>query len=282
MSPSSRSNAELRASVPPLSNTTQAAMPSHARAVGACRPVASSHPTAVCAAMIGHSAGRKMQEIGHERATVPYRGELSHRRQVKRFGRDAKTVQRQVRVDHLDRRRQRCDQGRQAAGRNDPWSVRAAGHSAQHPPDHPVDRVGGAEEHAAANVVVGGPADGARRRQQIGRRELGGAADQLVGRGAQARHDRAADEAPVGRDAIECGGRAKPDDDAVTRDRARARPARWRSGRRPRRAVRRRRAAAASPPADRRRRSARSIIECKGREQRLRHARHDRRDATGA
>ena len=63
MSPSSLSNAELMASVPPFRKTTQSSRPSRAApsdspVASPANPTASTYPSDVCAAMIGHSAGR--------------------------------------------------------------------------------------------------------------------------------------------------------------------------------------------------------------------------------
>src|SRR2546423_881746 len=81
-----------------------------------------------------------------------------------------------------------------------------------------VDGVGRAPQHAEGNAVCGAPADRVRRRYQLGGWKLGGLATQLIGRGAQTRHDDSADEtaapapAPafaVDGDAVERGRRAE-------------------------------------------------------------------------
>ena len=52
-------------------------------------------------------------------------------------------------------------------------------------------------------------------RAELGGRQLGGAPGELVGRGAETRHDDAADEPSVGRHAVEGGGGAEVHDDRV-------------------------------------------------------------------
>ena len=83
------------------------------------------------------------------------------------------------------------------------------------PPHHAVGGVGGPEQHARLDALLGPPADDPLGRGELGGRQLGGEPRQLVGRGAEPRHDGAADEAPVAGDAVEGRGGAEVHHDGV-------------------------------------------------------------------
>jgi hypothetical protein len=65
------------------------------------------------------------------------------------------------------------------------------------------------------DALLGPAADHPRGRAQLGGGKLGGALGELVGGGAEARHDDAAEEASVGGDAVECRRRAEVHHDRV-------------------------------------------------------------------
>ncbi len=63
----------------------------------------------------------------------------------------------------------------------------AAGPFLQDPANDAIDRVGGPEQHAGPNALLGPPADHPFRRRQLGGGQLGGAPGELIRRGAEAR-----------------------------------------------------------------------------------------------
>ena len=122
-------------------------------------------------------------------------------------------------MNRFDLRAQRGHDTREATGRHGerscfgwPFCLDA--------PHESIDGVRGAPHDTGTDAVLGAAADCARRRQQFGRRQLRGPANELIGGRPQARHDHATDETAlalraIGGNTIEGGRRPEVDDDRV-------------------------------------------------------------------